>query len=346
MNETIAIDGITGPYKPHARGLGRFGTLLAGIGICMSIVLVIAIVGDMQEISGFWGAFRWESLILIGLLAVANQGLRYWRWEILLKKVAPSAPVKRTTAMIAFGAGSLLIFTPARIGEVAKSIYAQRFFDIPVSKSVSVLIAERLADMVVMALLAILGLLLLGDFSHLVMALSLFLSAVAIFIIWGLSLKWRIISRIVRKCLGAKLDQVIHLASSSQRLILTPRIVGINLVLGGISWLTEVLIYFLSLWAIGISPDLHLFVIALAVFPLASLGGSLSFLPGGLGATEGGLVALGILLGGLAEETALVASLISRIAILGIVVLAGFASIFLLNKIASGSEYNQCHETG
>ncbi len=346
MNETMAIDGIPGPFKPYARGLGRFGTLLAGIGICVSIVLVIAIVGDMQEIRGLWDSFRWESLILIGFLAVANQGLRYWRWEILLKKAAPSVPVKRPTAIVAFGAGSLLIFTPARIGEVAKSIYAQRFFGIPVSKSVSILIAERLADLVVMALLAILGLLLLGDFSHFVMALSLFLSAVAIFIIWGLSLKWEIITRIARKCLGAKLDQVIHLASSSQRLILTPRIVGINLVLGSISWLIEVLIYFLSLWAIGISTDWHLFVIALAVFPLASLGGSLSFLPGGLGATEGGLVALGILLGGLAEETALMASLISRTAILGVVVLAGFASVFLLNKVASRSEYVEYHEPG
>ena len=248
--------------------------------------------------------------------------------------------------MIAFGAGSLLIFTPARIGEVAKSIYARRFFGIPVSKSVSILIAERLADLVVMALLAILGLLLLGDFSHLVIALSLFLSAVALFIIWGLSVKWGIITRIMHKCLGSKLDQVIQLVSSSQRLILTPRIVGINLLLGGISWLIEVLIYFLSLSAIGISTDLHLFVIALAVFPLASLGGSLSFLPGGLGATEGGLVALGILLGGLSEETALMASLVSRAAILGVVVLAGFASMFLLNKVAFGSEHGECDDPG
>ena len=96
--------------------------------------------------------------------------------------------------------------------------------------------------------------------------------------------------------------------------------------------MTEVLIYFLALHAIGMPMGLDLFVVALAVFPLASLGGSLSLLPGGLGATEGGLVAFGVLLGGLSTETALLAGVVARAAILGVVILAGMASLLALQR--------------
>jgi len=58
--------------------------------------------------------------------------------------------------------------------------------------------------------------------------------------------------------------------------------------LGTGAWVAEVLIYFLCLSAIGASMDSHLFVLALAVFPLASLGGSLSFLLEGLGQQRAG----------------------------------------------------------
>ena len=94
--------------------------------------------------------------------------------------------------------------------------------------------------------------------------------------------------------------------------------------------MVEVLVYFLSLSAVGVSVEPHLFVVALAVFPLASLGGSLSFLPGGLGVTEGGLVGLGVLFGEFSVEEAILAALISRAAILGMMVLVGLLSLGLL----------------
>jgi len=72
--------------------------------------------------------------------------------------------------------------------------------------------------------------------------------------------------------------------------------------------------------------------VALAVFPLASLGGSMSFLPGGLGVTEGGITALSILLGGLPQVAVVLSALLSRLAILGVVVLAGVASVLFLRR--------------
>ncbi len=333
VKETALRDEGFGPIRIPAGGLGRFGTLLAGVGICISIVLVTAMAGDLQVMRDAWTGIHWPSLVLIGILAIMNHGLRYWRWEILLKRAAPNNPIKRSTAMLAFGAGSLLVFTPARVGEITKSVYAQRFFGIPVANSVSILVVERLTDVIVMALLAGLGLLLLGgDLSHFSMTMVMMTAALLFFILWKMWLRWEILTRISRRLTGSKWSQVFDLANSSQRSILTPRIMGASLALGIGAWSIEVVIYFLSLSALGVSVDSNLLILALAVFPLASLGGSLSFLPGGLGATEGGLIALGILLGGLSEETAVMAGLISRAAILGTIVLLGLVSLPLLNK--------------
>ena len=318
--------------KASGKGFGRFGTLLAGLGILVSVVVVAALVGDLSEFGHLWAELSWPIIICLLLLALVNHGLRYFRWQLLLKRVA-STNFKHFTAMLLFSAGSLLIFTPARVGEVAKSVYARDFFGIPIATSLPVIIAERLVDVVVMAMLASLGLLLLGEPPNLLLAGIILVAALLVFVVRKPLLEWAARRRIARLRAGSKLGQMFNLAKESQLSLLTPGTLGTNLVLGSSAWMVEVIIYFLSLAAVGATMDAHLFILALAVFPLASLGGSISFLPGGLGATEAGLIALGLLLGGLSNEAVVLAALLSRAAILGVVILAGVVSLLLLPRL-------------
>ncbi len=318
--------------RSRVRGFRRVGALLAGVGILTSILAVILVVGDLREIRILWDELRWHSLVWVVPLAVANHGLRYWRWEILLKLVASSS-FKRSIAVLLFSAGSLLVFTPARVGEVAKSVYARDSFGIPMATSLPILVVERLGDAVVMALLATLGLLLIGETTNLLLACIILGAALLILVVGRPLLEWGTRWKLFRLQVGSRLGQTLSLANASQHSLLAPRPLGVSLALGTGAWVAEVLIYFLCLSAIGVPVDSHLFVVALAVFPLASLGGSLSFLPGGLGATEGGLTALGILLAGLSLETAILAALLSRAAILGTIVLAGIVSLLFLNRM-------------
>jgi len=176
------------------------------------------------------------------------------------------------------------------------------------------------------------GLLLLGETSNLWLAVAILGVAVLAFIIAPPVLTRVTRWRVARMWANTRLGQMLSLANESRRTLLAPRVLGTNLALGTGAWTVEVLIYFFSLASVGATMEPHLFVLALAVFPLASLGGSLSFLPGGLGATEGGLVALAILLGGTSAEMALLAALISRVAILGVVVVAGLLSLPILHR--------------
>lgn len=314
------------------RGFGRSGALLAGIGILASILVVTAVLGDFPELGNLLGSLHWPSLILLLLLAVVNHGLRYWRWEILLKRVA-SGSFKRSTAVLLFSAGSLLIFTPARVGEAAKSVYARDFFGIPMAISLPVLIAERLTDVVVMALLATLGLLWLGEPLNLWLAGIILGVILIVIMIRRPLLAWAARWNMNRLRASSGLEQMLSLAGTSQHRLLSPDALGINLALGASAWMIEVVIYFVSLLAVGVPVGSHLFALALAVFPLASLGGSVSFLPGGLGVTEGGITALGMLLGGLPQETVVLSALLTRAAILGVVVLAGVVSLVLLRGV-------------
>jgi len=314
------------------RGFRRIGALLAGAGVLTCILAVIIVVGDLREIRIIWDELRWQLLIWILPLAVLNHGLRYWRWEILLRHVT-SIGFKRSTAVFLFSAGSLLIFTPARVGEIAKSVYARNLFGIPIATSLPVIVVERLADVVVMALLASLGLLLLGETTNLLLAGTILGVTLLVLVAGRPILQWGGRWKLVKRWADSRLGPMLSLASASQLSLLAPRPLGANMALGASAWMTEVLIFFLSLSAVGVPVDSHLLVLALAVFPLASLGGSISFLPGGLGATEGGLTALGVVLGGLSVETAVLAALLSRAAILGVVVSAGILSLLFLHRV-------------
>ena len=307
--------------------------LIVGLGSLILVLVAVGLAGDMGRSRHLLGSLRWELVIGVVLLAFLNYALRYWRWEVLLRRVAARS-LKRSTSFLTFSAGSLLIFTPGRVGEVAKSLYARNYFNLPVARSVPILVSERLGDFAIMAVLAALGLVLLGESANLWVAGAVVIVTVALFTL-GIPLLERIGKAHGRRLpFGVQVAEFLGHANQSRRLLLAPSMLGLNLSLGTSAWVVEILIYFLSLAAVGVVVEPHLFLVALAVFPLASLGGSLSFLPGGLGVTEGGLVGLGILLGDLSAEEALVAALIARAAILGVVVLVGLVSLALLRSEA------------
>lgn len=315
-------------------GFRRFGTLLAAAGLLAVVIAIVTHDDDFRDISDAWDALEWQYLIFLIPLAILNHAIRYYRWEVLLKWVS-STVFKRITAIFLFSAGSLFIFTPGRIGEIAKSIYARDFFGIPVATSLPILIAERITDVVVMAVLASFGFLMLGEAPDFIVA-GIMLAGILFMVI----LRAPILEHISRRGLPGFLtrrgfDQMLNQASISQTSLFTRRALIPNFALGSCAWMVEVTIFFLSLCATGIDVDSQLFVLALAIFPLASLGGSLSFLPGGLGITEGLIVALSVPLSDISEGTVLLAAILTRVAIMGTVIVIGLVSLPFLHGRSS-----------
>jgi len=310
-------------------GFGRVAKLVVAAGLVICIITVVLLVMDFQNVQVVYQDLRWYILPFVILLAFVNHGLRFLRWHLLLQKVSGISCSSGSSAKV-FLAGSLLIFTPARVGEIAKSIFARDFFNITIALSLPILVMERAVDVVVMALLSSIGLLILGQTSQLLVA-SIILFAVIFLIVFSKPLiGWG--SKLIGKRfqLNVSAESALGSIKQSQADLVSPRLLTINFLLGLSSWVVEVVIYALSLYFVGQASGANLFLLALAVFPLASLAGSISFLPGGIGATEGALIGLTVIWAGISLEGAVFATLLSRTAILGVVALAGVIALLIM----------------
>jgi len=306
--------------------------LLFGAGLAVAFVAVLALAGDIRDAGALLRDLTWGPVMLLVVLGALDHAVRYARWELLLRRVSGRG-FKRSTNVVIYLLGSLLIFTPARAGEMSKGVYAKELLGIPLEKGISVLIAERVTDVAVMAALALTGLVLLGrsgGFWQATLIAPALLAAAAV-ALFALN---RAARRRGESGIATRLARLAAPADESRRILLSPGAVAVNVGLGIVAWLIEVGMYFTALSAVGQPADAHHMAIALAVFPLASLAGAVSLMPGGLGATEGGLAALGVALGALAAEVSAIAGLLARAAILGVVVVSGLAAMALVATIA------------
>jgi len=318
--------------KPTRGALRRVAGFLLAAGLVAAFFAILAVVGDVREAGALLRRLTWGPVVTLVALGVLDHGIRYVRWEVLLRRVSGRG-FSRSTNVVIYLLGSLFIFTPARAGEVSKSVYARGLLGVPVEKGVSVLVAERVIDVVVMAVLALAGLVLLGRHGGFWQA-TLIAPALLVAVGVGLFVLNRAARRRGESGIAARLAKLAAPADESRKVLLSPGTLALNAGLGFAAWAVEVAMYFTALSALGQPATGHLAFIVLAVFPLASLAGALSLMPGGLGATEGGLATLGVVLGDLAAELSAVAGLLARAAILGVVVIGGLAAMVFVATIA------------
>ena len=103
-------------------------------------------------------------------------------------------------------------------------------------------------------------------------------------------------------------------------------------VMGLCSWSLECVAFGLVLTGAGAEANVALFAKAAFIYPLATLAGTVSFLPGGLGITEGGIAGMTQATLSLGAGPAAVASLVIRGAIVGLPVVLGVPSFVLLSR--------------
>jgi uncharacterized protein (TIRG00374 family) len=310
-------------------GFGRIAKLIVAAGLIICVVTAVFLYMDFQNVGVIYQDLRWNILPIVILLGFINHGLRFLRWHLLLQRVArTNCGIGSSTKV--FLAGSLLIFTPARVGEIAKSIFARDFLNISITKSLPIIVMERASDVVVMALLSSIGLLIMGQMAQLVIMAIILFAVVSLILFSRPLINWVFKQMVKRFQMSTQADTTLESIKRSQAALISPRLLALNFSLGICSWVFEVAIYALSLYFVGVAGSDFLFLLALAAFPLASLAGSISFSPGGLGATEGALIGLTVIWAGISLEEAVLATLVSRATILGVVALTGVVALLIL----------------
>lgn len=219
-------------------------------------------------------------------LSLVNYGLRFVRWEVYLGRLG--VRLARVRSLGVFLVGFLLSVTPGKAGELGKAWLVRELGGGPALRVVPAVLAERVTD-----LLGVLVLIAVGALPFPVgpWIAGLLLAGVAAAV---LALTWRPLAdfgfRIAAKLpvVGRRTPTLIELYETLRGL-LSPGLLLAALVLSVIAWGAEGVGFWLVVRAYA--PDAGLLA-ALFNYTGATVVGSLSMLPGGLGAAEGSMAAL------------------------------------------------------
>ncbi len=303
---------------PGRRGLSLWLLLAAGFYIAW---LANSGTDTLTAALGRLGA---TGFLLLLACSLANYLLRFARWQFYLQHLGHAVPPARSLAY--YIAGFALTTTPGKAGETVRSLYLYRH-GVPISTSLSVFFTERFLDLVVMGLISLLALLMLPGYGFLLFVVGSFF-----LVILALMFSHPTLQRLAwlgDRFLPARLNRLfrhlLELLHDARRLF-QPAPILRGMGLGLAAWLTQALAFHFLLLQLGFAIPLHT---SLAIYAIGILGGALSMIPGGIGATETGMA---VLLGsvGAPPAVALSAPLIIRMATLWFAVSLGFISSGLL----------------
>jgi uncharacterized protein (TIRG00374 family) len=288
-----------------------------GAAVTVGLTLAASLPATLEAL----GRFRWGLLPVILAAVLANWGLRFVKWHYYLGRLAIPLPC-RTSALV-FLAGFTMAVTPGKVGEVLKALLVRDRVGTEVSRTASVVMAERLTDVGGLLLLSALGLTALPHGRWLLAGVAGLLAAAV------LVLKTPRLGRVVRESLPAhplvqRLTGPLRAFVGAGRILLAPRPLAVTLLLSVVAWFCEGLALHLVLLGLGAPVGIRA---ASVLYAFASLAGAVSMLPGGLGVAEGSLT--GLLIGlGTATPDAVAATLLVRAVTLWLAV--GIGLVILL----------------
>ena len=313
-------------YKKH---------LLTGFIIGFIVIVALLIYADLTDVLRVLSGIDLRYVPLIVILAPLNYLFRFIKWNYYLN-ISGIAPEPKMNRYI-FMSGLSMTITPAKVGELLKCYLLKEHAGAPVSKTSSIVIAERITDGISMVILATLGSL-AYPYGKIVIPVSaaLLLFLITIFHVEPL---FKYISNpllnIKFKFLQKSVAFLIDFQQSAKKLF-SIRNLLFAVLIGVISWGFEGLIVYLAVKALGgeISVLGSLFVVS-----LSALIGALSFIPGGLGITEGSIMAL-LMLTGIGKEMAAATTVITRFSTLWLGVSIGVVGLILTNRefVKAGKE--------
>ena len=311
-------------------GLARGVVLMALLGVAV-FALVIAW-GDAPAVLRALGEFPPLLVVPVLLLTVWNYALRWLKFQWYLKLLGVNGVPVSTTTLV-FLSGFAMSLTPGKAGELAKSLFLRDLAGAPIARTAPIVFAERLTDGIAMLLLASAGLVgfRLGVPALLAVAA---MAVLAVLLIQARPLAHAVFRVAARVKAARRLVASVEIAYDSVRELLGWRRLALGVGLGTVSWAGECLALYLILLGLGAAPSAVLLNQATFALASASLVGSASLLPGGLGAAEGTVAGVLELLAGQPKEVAAAATLLIRACTLWFGVALGSVALAALTRRA------------
>lgn len=274
--------------------------------------------------------------VMFGLVLL-GYGVRFLKWEYYLRTLDIELSVRESA--VVFFSGLMLVVTPGKVGEVWKAWFLRDLEGVPVRRTVPAIGAERITDLLALSSFAALAVLL---YQRSIIVLI----GIAVVVLGGLIvLQWRwLCLRALSLCeglpvVGSHVTELTALYEQTYALF-RPRPLGVAMGLSLLAWGLEGLAFWVVIEGFGARADP---VLGLSVFGLGSIIGAVSFLPGGVGATEASMVGTLIAVG-YARPVAVGSTLLVRAGTLWYGALIG-AVVFTLYQLRSDPTNVEANQT-
>lgn len=306
----------------------RFRSWLAW-GIALAALLYVAgsLWAGFREVGAALAAFEWWLYLPVLALTLVNYGLRYWKWDYLLRRLGVHLPHREN--LLIFASGLAMVLSPGKAGELLKPYLVRERTGAAMTHTIPALVTERLTDgIAALALAAISVSTYAGDAAQYVFGpIALVVVGLGVLSHEGLSIG---ILRILQRLpglgrLGTRLEEMYK----AMRICVAPVPLFLTVATSLVAWFAECIGYMLVFKGFGIdvSVDLSTFLYAFATVA----GG---FMPGGLGVADGALVGGAMrFIPELDQPTAVASALLVRVATLWFGVILGAFALLGASKL-------------
>lgn len=289
------------------------------IGVVLGVLLYVGAVlyVDFGRVRAALDGYAWSMVAAALGLSSVNYLLRFLKWELCLgwlgvrgsgPEDAPGLTLGRS--LLIYLAGLSMSVTPGKIGEVLRSYLLRLTDGVPFSRTAPVVVADRLTDLVALVILSLVGVSQFTQYLPVVLA-TLVIVAAGVVVLGTPRLCHALLRGLARlPGLGRIVERAGALVDSSAALLRLRRLMVLSAI-SVVGWGLECVGYWLIVRGlVGAEASLQLCTF---LWSTTTLIGALSFLPGGLGATEGSLAVLvGQLAIGVPAPAALATTLLIR----------------------------------
>lgn len=248
------------------------------------VYVILGVYADFSKLLATIESFDWQYLVVLVGFTTVGYLIRFLRWNYLLKQVGVN--LKLVDNLFVYFSGLSMTITPAKAGEIWKGWLIKDINGESLSKTVPVVITDRLTDIMALVFLSLLGILYYKQGTYIILAI-LILFVGFILAVRSESISNRLIEMLENRAL--KYSKDVKSMHMTFRETLTPKTLTITTILGLFAWLMECLALYMAV--IGFGDHLGI-VVSIFTFSFASIVGALSMIPGGLGIAEATLAGL------------------------------------------------------
>ncbi|MBC8250635.1 MAG: flippase-like domain-containing protein [Candidatus Nitrosopelagicus sp.] len=292
--------------------------------ILVASVIIYAIFLFMSDFTIFLeniSNFKIEYLPLILSLVTISWIPLFFKWHMLLKNSKLDVPIKKS--LLVFLAGSAFEITPGQVGALMKSQILKTSSNIPRTKTIPVIMVEKVYDMISAICASIIGIIIL-ELDPILIFVAIVSLTIIFFFMYYKPATEKFFNRLVKLKFFSKHIENISEFHKIVKEATSLKISILSITLGILYWFIIGAATYVILLSFDI--DVLNYLQIVSIYTTSILLGAISFVPAGIGITEVSITGL-FAINGINISTALMLSVMIRILTLWYSVIIGFVSL-------------------